>query len=318
MNYWLTTHWPPYEGDPADQVSGGVWVPDGREAAATGFAEGDVVFIYHPRSGRTLIETLSDGTERLRRCQKGREGVVAVGIVDSPLKSLDDEPKERYTNGTETWWRWYAPVTLQSRSGFIPRERLATALGYKSNYNLRGLGEKHSGLKMLTFQEYETLLRLYRESTPTEPPITITNGTHPPIGGGEGPQHLALKEYVAAHPSLVLGEPDVTTFAVERGFPTGDRADIVLRDRYGRFIGLEVEVVVGSGDIIGALQAVKYRRMLEMAMGARQDDSRAVLVAHSIATDVKMLCAKYDVECREVPEEHVLAWRAHRELNPEA
>lgn len=309
MNYWLTTHWPPYEGETRDHVAGGVWVPDGRESAATGFAVGDIVFIYHPRTGRTLIETLADGTEKLCRCQKGREGVVAVGVISGPLVSHDDEAPERYTNGTTTWWRWYAPVSLQSRSGFIPREELATALGYKSNYNMRGLGEMHSGLKRLNLQEYETLLRLYRDSTPTEPAIQITKGTHPPIGGGEGPQHLALKEYVAAYPSLVLGEADVTTFAVERGFPTGDRADIVLRDSYGRFIGLEVEVVVGSGDIIGALQAVKYRRMLEMSMGSRHGDGRAVLVAYTIAADVKKLCASYEVECREVPEERVVAWR---------
>jgi len=311
VNYWLTTHWPPYEGDPADQVSGGVWVPDGREAAATGFSEGDIVFIYHPRTGRTLIETLTDGTEVLYRCQRGREGIVAIGVVDGPLVSHDDVAPERYTDGTTTWWRWNAPLKLQSRSGFIPRLNLNAALGFKLNYNLRGLGELHSGLKRLTFSEYETLLQLYRESTPTKPAIPITNGTHPPIGGGgEGPQHLALKEYVAAHPSLVMGESGVTTYAVERGFPTGDRADIVLRDSYGRFIGLEVEVVVGSGDIIGALQAVKYRRMLEMAMGAKHGDGRAVLVAHSIAGDVKKLCASYDVECREVLEKHVIAWRA--------
>jgi RecB family endonuclease NucS len=175
----------------------------------------------------------------------------------------------------------------------------------------------HSGLKRLSYQEYETLLRLYRESTPTGLSIPITNGTHPPIGaGGEGPQHLALKEYVSAHPSLVMGESDVTTYAVERGFPTGDRADIVLQDRFGRFIGLEVEVVVGNGDIIGALQSVKYRRMLEMVMGVQHGDGRAVLVAHSIAADVKKICASYDVECQEVPEEQVIAWRNRKKTEP--
>jgi RecB family endonuclease NucS len=107
-----------------------------------------------------------------------------------------------------------------------------------------------------------------------------------------------------------MSEVGITTFAVKSGFPTGDRADVVLRDKYGRFIGLEVEVDVASGDIIGALQAVKYRRMLEMLMGAKHGDSRAVLVAHSIAGDVKKLCASYDVECREVLEEYVIAWRA--------
>ena len=310
MNYWLTTHWPPYEGEPSEQVVGGVWIPDGRESAGSGFAIGDIVFIYHPKSGRTLIETSTDGSERLRRCQVGREGIVGVGVATGMFISLDDTVPERYTDGSSTWWRWYAPVKLRSRSGFVPRKSVVVALGYKENYNLRGLGEKHSGLKKLSQKEGEILLQKFRNSTPISPPKNIQSGTDRQFGGsGEGPEHLVLKEYVAANPSRIMEEKEVTTFAVERSFPTGDRADIVLRDKFGMLIGVEVEVVVSAGDIIGALQAVKYRRMLEMLMHIEQDDCRAVLVAYTIAADVKEICERYDVKCIEVPKKKVVSWK---------
>lgn len=317
MNHWLTTHWPPHEGYPPDEVAGGVWLPDGREGAGANLAPGDLVFIYHPRSGRTLIEMLPDGTERHRRCQVGREGIVAIGAVRAHISSLDDSVPERYTDGTTTWWRWHAPVDLLSRSGFVPRQKVMPVLGYRRTYNLRGFGDGHSGLKKLTPEEFEQLLRLYKESTPTEARVPLGRSPTPRAGPGvEGPEHRALKEYVAAHPSVVLGEPDATTLAVERDFPTGDRADVVLRDRFGRFVGLEVEVAVPPGDIIGALQAVKYRRMLEVVTGAKQDDGRAVLVAYSIAHDVQMLCQQYGVQCIEIPEDVVHAWRTAATVRP--
>ena len=107
----------------------------------------------------------------------------------------------------------------------------------------------------------------------------------------------------------MLNESDVQLVAVERPFPTGDRADVVLRDWIGRIIGLEVEITVPSGDLTGALQAIKYRRMLEMATGIRHNDGRAVLVAYEIAADVQRLCSDYEVECFEVSRAAVAAWR---------
>ncbi len=184
--------------------------------------------------------------------------------------------RKRYTDGTETWWRWHAPLTLLNRSGFIGRGALLPVIDYAPNYNLRGLGEYHSGLKKLTQTQFEELLRLYRASVPFEE----RDARSAPRGYGESQAHLDLKEYVAANPSAVLGEPGVQLVRVERPFPTGDRADIVLQDRFGAVIGLEIEITVSSGDLTGALQAIKYRRMLEMVTGARPAMSRHFGCSH--------------------------------------
>lgn len=306
MNYWLTTHWPPYVDEPADGVASGLWLPDGRESAGTATAKGDLVFIYQPRSGRTLVETQADGSKRNRVCRQGREGIVALGEVEAQFTALADSTPDQYADGTSVWWRWYAPLTLLNRSGFVGRAELLPVIDYSANYNLRGLGEQHSGLKKLDVSQFEQLLALFRSAVPLE---NRDNHSGQHGGVGETQPHLDLKEYVAAHPSIAMQEAGMTLIAVERPFPTGDRADIVLQDRFGRIVGLEIEITVPAGDLTGALQAIKYRRMLEMVTGVRHGDGRAVLIAYDIAADVRSLCEQYDVECFEVSRSTVAAWR---------
>jgi len=301
MNYWLTSHRPPYRDEPADRIEPGVWLREGREAAGAELAEHDLVFIYQPMSGRILLEKQADGSTRRRHCRKGRMGIIAVGRVDANIAPRGDPAPERYADGSKIWWRWRAPVTLLNRSGFVHRAAINPILEYPDNYNLRRLS-----LKKLTDSQFNQLLSLYRDSVPNEQ-RDAGSARH---GYGESQAHLDLKQYVAANPSVVLGEPDVQLVQVERPFPTGDRADIVLRDRAGTIIGLEIEIDVLPSDLTGALQAIKYRRMLEMAAGVRHGDSRAILVAHTIAAEVRALCANYEVECFEVPITDVTRWRA--------
>ena len=205
------------------------------------------------------------------------------------IRALADSTPEHYTDGTETWW--YAPLKQLSKSGFVPRSAVLDTLGYKSTYNLRGFGDLHSGLKKITEDQFKALRDLFNasveiKSLDSKSPVS----GHATEGGGESQGHLTLKEYVAANPTIVLGEPLVETVTVERAFQTGDRADIVLRDQFGRIIGLEIELDISSCDITGPLQAIKYRRMLEMVSGIKHGDGRAILVAHSIPEDIRHLC----------------------------
>ncbi len=227
------------------------------------------------------------------------------------IRALADSTPEHYTDGTETWWRWYAPLKLLSKSGFVPRSAVLDTLGYKSTYNLRGFGDLHSGLKKIMEDQFKTLRDLFNasveiKSLDSKSPVS-GHGTE---GGGESQAHLTLKEYVAANPAIVLGELLVETLTVERTFPTGDHADIVMRDQFGRIIGLEIELDISSGDITGPLQAIKYRRMLEMVSGIQHGDGRAILVAHSIPEDVRHLCDQYEVECFIVNRSDVHVWVA--------
>jgi hypothetical protein len=103
----------------------------------------------------------------------------------------------------------------------------------------------------------------------------------------------------------VLEENGLETLSVEYEFPTQDRADIVLADRFGRVVGVEVEVDCGPSHIAGILQAVKYRRMLEVITPRSHHDGRAMLVAYSVCPEVQTICSQYEVEVRVVQREDV-------------
>lgn len=309
VRYWLTTHWPPREDEPRDGGSG-IWLPDGREGPGALISVGDLVFVYESRSGRTEVRRRTDGSVTHVRCQSGREGIVHIGRVRDPLTADSDSEPESYVDGTTIWWRWYAPVDVMSRSGFVPRADVAEALGYKRSYNFHGFGHQHSGLREVSQLEFERLLDLFTGGRPIPTKIgQIPRGGHSPGGTGESSAHRDLKLLVADDPASLLGEMGLTTVSVEYPFATGDRADIVLTDQYGRIIGVEIEPSVTFKDVAGPLQAIKYRRMLEWTTDRVPGDSRSFLVAYSISDAMKERCRSYSIECYEVSEATVREWR---------
>jgi len=184
------------------------------------------------------------------------------------------------------------------------------ALGYKPAYNFHGFGQLHSGLGEISsagFQNLVTAFHAFKPMVLPSFPITHSGG----LGGegGESSTHLFLKKYVAADPATALGEPGLRTEKKEYSLPTGDRADLVLSDAQERVVGVEIEPAVGKSDIVGPLQAIKYRYMLEWVAHRAPGDSRAFLVAHSIDADMRRLCDSYAVECFEIDKERVDEWR---------
>jgi hypothetical protein len=301
MRYWITVHWPLRE-DATEDSNSGVWLPDGREAAGAALALGDHVIVYESRSGRPKVLHHSDGNTTYIRCREGREGVVHYGRVTEPLHSLSDSKPEEYSDGSTIWWRWFAPVGIFSRSGFLARSEVALSLGYKPTYNFHGFGTLHSGLIEITQAQYQDIIRKFHDARRLElPSYPIPRGGGATGGGGESTTHRNLKRYVAANPSVALREPGLRTIRLEYPFPTGDRADVVLADAYDRVVAVEVEPSVGDYDIIGPLQAIKYRFMLEWVSDREPGDSRAILVAHAISPNIRELCRRYGVHCVEVP-----------------
>lgn len=303
MNYWITTHWPPRAGNPKREPSG-VWLPEGRQQAGVELRAGDHVLIYESRSGRTELRVRADGSTSEVRSVRGKEGIIAVVRAQESIHRNPDTTVTKYVNGTEICWSWQAATELLSSNGFVPRTEINRVLGYKPSYNLRGFGDRKSGLKRISKDEYETLVAIFKRRTGRSDLVTrALRKKHAPRvrgTGGESAAHKHLKEYVAANPDTVLGEPGLRTVKVESSFPTGDRADIVLEDALGRIIGVEIELAVGDLDLPGVLQALKYRAMLELTHEQKHGQGRAFLIAHSITPAIKALCSQYKVECFEV------------------
>lgn len=84
-------------------------------------------------------------------------------------------------------------------------------------------------------------------------------------------------------------------------FASGDAANLVLTMPDGRYITVEVEVDVGSADLPGLLQAIKYRYMFPVQEQLPLDNVQGYLVAKRIAPEIKELCQRYGVNWIEVP-----------------
>ncbi len=100
-------------------------------------------------------------------------------------------------------------------------------------------------------------------------------------GGGEGPEHRALKEYVrtnAAAVGLPAGFPHGIS---EAPLPSGDKLDVLFNSR-NRMLAVEVKSKI-SNDVDltrGLFQCVKYRAVMEAERGFKGEDQQlnAVLV----------------------------------------
>lgn len=307
MRYWITTHWPPRIDKSGRARNTGIWIQDGKEDVASCLAKGDLVIVYEYKTGLPEVRTHPDGTSTTVGCVRGKEGVKCYGVVEGPISALPASKPQLYSDGTTKWWRWHAPVRVHSRSGFISRPCLLEAIGMKPNGYLRGFGSKNSGLKEIGKQEFDALLAKFHKAREISLPRTNGRGGGKE-GGGEGPSHLNLKNYVAANPELVLGERGIETLHVEYAFPSNDQADIVMQDQHRRIVGVEIKPSVSDGELSGVLQAIKYRYMLECLTCREPGDSRAILVSHSICDSIRNKCSDYDVECFEVATNLVDDW----------
>ena len=304
MNYWITTHWPPRIGNDPESIGVGVWLPDDRKEAGNDFQPGDKILIYQSRSGRPEVRTLPNGSKTTINCVKGKEGFVAICQALSKVYKLENIKPTKYNDGTEICWCWFAEIKIISKSGFLSREDANKILGYKSGFNYRGFGDLHSGLKKISGRQYEDLIESFRGKIET---VKYSKKYLNSSSCGESLSHYLLKNYVACNPSIVLNEIGISKYEVEFPFPTGDRADILLIDRTGRIIGVEIEINVDD-EYEGLLQAIKYRYMSEPMMNRKLGDSRAFLIAYSISEKMKNICNNYNVNYIEVRHEAVDKW----------
>lgn len=91
---------------------------------------------YETKSGRTEIRESQNGTTTKVPCKLGREGLICYGKIESPVSAIPDSQPQKYVGGKEIWWRWRAPVSVFSRSGFVKRGEVLEVLDYKPTYNL--------------------------------------------------------------------------------------------------------------------------------------------------------------------------------------
>lgn len=93
-----------------------------------------------------------------------------------------------------------------------------------------------------------------------------------------------------------LGEDGMSLVQLEAAFPTGDRIDVVLRDRFGRLVAVEVEGICDETEIAGPLQCAKYRALLSYAFD--RPHREAILAAPAIDRAIVSRCEMHGIEAR--------------------
>ncbi len=142
--------------------------------------------------------------------------------------------------------------------------------------------------------ERDTFVRALGDALEIKPPRPGPRRSSGRGGGGEGDEHLMLKNLVAAKPELI-GLPVASTATIEHGFLSGDRVDVKFDLPNGNAAVVEVETIV---PLPGAHQAVKYRALLEVerseALGSGHVE--AILVAHVFDAETRELAKKYGIK----------------------
>lgn len=155
-------------------------------------------------------------------------------------------------------------LTQQGNHWSTPRERRAIIETYWS--------------KITSFPYWDRVLdelKLKPAPVAIAPLLAQASGS----GGGEGPEHRAMKELVRKRPSLVGFEEAGATVSIEHYLPSGDSIDVffsTVRTSYA----VEVKPAGAPDHDIarGLFQCVKYRAVLEARAAFESDDRKVAAV----------------------------------------
>lgn len=100
-------------------------------------------------------------------------------------------------------------------------------------------------------------------------------------GGGEGPRHKALKEFVAQNPLCISLPKSCEDGEVEYALPSGDSVDVMFNWR-GLMVAVEVKSIISGLEDLrrGLYQCVKYKAVTQAYLGVigHPKNVRSVLV----------------------------------------
>jgi len=119
-------------------------------------------------------------------------------------------------------------------------------------------------------------------------------------GGGEGAVHRELKEQLAQNPEIL--EAGLRLYRQEPQLQSHYRPDLILQDKEGRYVAVEVEPDFPGDNDTGVWQAVAYKHVLAAELRLSCDLVRGFLVAPRIPDGIKQKCRDLGVEPFELGE----------------
>ena len=197
------------------------------------------------------------------------------------LNALVKTPKEGIpSDGFDFVYPNYNGLTLSEKLVFVAGINEKAINYQKWDWVLDQLGLQPS--KIITEQELEAI------------------SVH--VGGGEGKEHKAIKEFVYNHPES-LGINGVIRKETEYPLPSGDRLDVYFETSDCRY-AIEVKPSTSPDDDItrGIFQCVKYKAVMEAIRKVeygRYAISALLIVAGSMSDRNKQLAEALEIKCIE-------------------
>ena len=89
--------------------------------------------------------------------------------------------------------------------------------------------------------------------------------TYVGYGKGEGPEHKAIKEYIAENPEAIGIKKKVVYRETEHGLPSGDQLDVYFELRNRNRMAIEIKPSTSPNEDItrGIFQCVKYKAVMD-------------------------------------------------------
>jgi hypothetical protein len=158
-------------------------------------------------------------------------------------------------------------------------------------------------LEIWGYQRWDAVLKHFNlaPALPDQEMIELAKRAGYGQGGGESPEHLALKEYVAQNPH-VLGLAK-TTPKTEHRFGSGDEIDVLLK--YPKeWVGIEVKGINSDEpDLMrGIFQCVKYEALIQAEQKLTQQTvgGRVLLVlGGSLSPTLREAADLFEIDVRE-------------------
>ena len=156
MNYWLTTHWPPFE----DHIqTAGIWFQARHQDLADLVRPRDKVIVYE---GITRVSYTAQNGRIYQSRRPGHGGIAWYGTVTAPSGDSGVEPRDYDQRGV-MHWSWFAPVRVTSCAGYLPRVELCDILRRPRSYTFHGFGEEHSGSMRIPREQFDEIVRRFHQ-----------------------------------------------------------------------------------------------------------------------------------------------------------
>ena len=194
-------------------------------------------------------------------------GSSQIGHILGEIKDIMDEVSKK--NGGEK----IPPLNAlaQQKSTGLPADGFDYVI---PNYSSLSSASKAGEVKRINFEAHQYDWDWVLEALELEPAKIFTETdikklrekSHVGYGKGEGPEHKAIKEYIANHPESIGIKKKVVFQKTEYPLPSGDQLDVYLKFRNGNRMAVEVKSSTSPNEDItrGIFQCVKYQAVMDV------------------------------------------------------